>query len=475
MLKSRFACLTMLFFVLPFFSDHFNTSVRAATTATHAYSQPSHDSLRTHRGKINELRVSPPKNFGIKKVVIDAGHGGHDPGCLGSSSYEKTIALNIALQLGELLRTHYPDLQVILTRDSDVFIPLHKRAQIANQSNADLFLSIHCNFIPKASHVHGSETYVLGPHRMQENLEVAMRENSAILLEDNYEENYDYDPNSPEGHIILSMYQNAYLEQSILFAGKVEQQMAGVANLHSRGVKQAGFLVLRATAMPSVLIETGFLSNSLEEEYLMSETGQLQVAQAILLAFHSYKSEMEGTDTPPPVLPVAMNQLPESMATNPKVTPASQSTTEQPQPKPQTLAIDTPQIAQTYAATPAQSPTTSSIASATPPPTDLYEKSPATGGTLDAPGHIQFRVQLAASPQPIETNFAHWREVGYLVQVVQEDGLYKYQARNFDTLDAASEARAQLRQRGFTDAFVVAYKDGLRISVTQAKRELGLR
>ncbi|MBK6620880.1 MAG: N-acetylmuramoyl-L-alanine amidase [Saprospirales bacterium] len=243
------------------------------------------------------------KGFGVKKIVIDPGHGGHDPGCLGAHSFEKEIALGIAQKLAAYVAGTYPDVEVILTRNTDEFIPLNERAQIANRSLADLFISVHCNYISRASHVQGSETYVLGAHKMEENLQVALRENAAVLHEENYESIYGYDPNSPEAHIIMSMFQNAYLGRSILFAGKVEQHLVQSANRQSRGVKQAGFLVLRETAMPSVLIEAGFLSNSQEEKYLRSEEGQLQVAAAILSAFGDYKAEIEGTfaEKPTPV------------------------------------------------------------------------------------------------------------------------------------------------------------------------------
>jgi N-acetylmuramoyl-L-alanine amidase len=257
------------------------------------------DTLREELATLSTDKSTKPapnimRGYSVKKVVIDAGHGGHDPGCVGAHSYEKDIALSICLKLADAIREKHPDVQVILTRSTDVFIPLHERARIANKNAADLFISVHCNAMPKGAQAQGSETYVLGPHKKDENLQVALRENSAVLLEENYESIYGFDPNSPEAHIIMSMFQNAYLEKSILFADKVEKHFKNSANRHSRGVKQAGFLVLRETAMPSALIETGFLSHSEEEKFLRTDEGQRQMAQAILAAFSDYKVEMEG-------------------------------------------------------------------------------------------------------------------------------------------------------------------------------------
>ena len=236
----------------------------------------------------------------LNKIVIDAGHGGKDPGCLGSKVKEKDIALNIALVLGQRIQSEFPEIEVIYTRDSDVFVPLHERANIANRSGADLFISVHCNYVGKRNQAKGTETYIMGLHRAEDNLNVAKRENSSITLEDDYVANYDgYDPNSAEAHIILSMYQNAFLEQSIMLAQSIEDEFASVGRV-SRGVKQAGFLVLRNTTMPSVLVETGFLSHDHDESFLSSSKGQSAIADGLFKAFTNYRSTMEALNEEQP-------------------------------------------------------------------------------------------------------------------------------------------------------------------------------
>ena len=210
--------------------------------------------------------------YRIKTVVIDPGHGGHDPGCLGPNSKEKHIALSVALKLGKKLKEHYPNMEVIYTRQTDKFVELHERAAIANRSDADVFICIHANAAVPAAF--GTETFVMGLHKSAGNLEVAKRENSAILMEDDYETNYNgFDPNSDEANIIFSLYQNTFLDQSILLAQNVQKEFADYAGRYNRGVKQAGLLVLWRTTMPAVLIEAGFITNNSEETYLLVQEG----------------------------------------------------------------------------------------------------------------------------------------------------------------------------------------------------------
>jgi N-acetylmuramoyl-L-alanine amidase len=224
----------------------------------------------------------------VKKIVLDPGHGGHDSGAVGEKYKEKDIVLNMALILGKMINMKYPDVEVIYTRTTDVFIPLHERTALANKQKADLFISIHCNAISNPN-TKGSETFVMGLHRAAENLEVAKRENSVILLEEDYEQYYEgFDPNSPVGHIMLSAFQDIHLNRSIELASTVEKALAARKYSKSRGVKQAGFAVLRRATMPSILIEAGFMSNREEEIYLGSDNGQLDIANALLESVESF-------------------------------------------------------------------------------------------------------------------------------------------------------------------------------------------
>jgi len=230
--------------------------------------------------------------YKVRTIVIDAGHGGKDPGCHGTAYNESKITLAVALELGRVIKENIPGVLVYYTRMSDNFVELHDRAAIANRNKGDLFISIHCNSGP--SDIHGTETYTMGLHNTQENLQVAKRENEVILKEENYKQHYDgFDPNSPEGHILFSLYQNAYIENSIMLASKIENQFSKRLGRTSRGVKQAGLLVLWKTSMPSVLVEIGFLTNASEEKYLSNKTNQVYIASGIYRAIKEYKTELE--------------------------------------------------------------------------------------------------------------------------------------------------------------------------------------
>ncbi len=227
-----------------------------------------------------------------KRIVIDAGHGGHDLGAPGALVDEKELTLAIALRTGAAINKLMPGAEVIYTRTTDVFVPLHQRAALANSSSADLFVSIHCNSGPSPS-AFGSETYVMGIHKTQENFEVARKENAALLTEKNYTENYEgFNPDNDEDYIMLHLLQNNNLEQSISLAGMVQQQLRATANMYDRGVKQAGFMVLYLTAMPGVLIETGFVSNPAEEKYLIDTINQQNIANAIARAVMDYQQSL---------------------------------------------------------------------------------------------------------------------------------------------------------------------------------------
>jgi N-acetylmuramoyl-L-alanine amidase len=233
----------------------------------------------------------PVKQF---VVVIDAGHGGHDPGAIGSSSREKDVVLAIALKTGRYITENLNNVKVVYTRNKDVFVELRERGQIANRANADLFISIHANSTDKGKSVRGSETYILGLDKEAANLEVAMKENEVILLEEDYSIHYSgFDPKSPESYIIFSLMQNVYKKQSIEFASLLQDQFRERLSLTDRGVKQGPFQVLVGTAMPGVLVEVGFISNAEEEKYLKSLQGQDYLASAIFRAFRDYKNSID--------------------------------------------------------------------------------------------------------------------------------------------------------------------------------------
>lgn len=271
----------------------------ALTTPEILSPEPTQDTVRmtTNRPSATEANsaVNDAPNQ-IHTVVLDAGHGGKDPGCLGRKTRESRVVLQLVLQLGRKIKQEMPNTRVIYTRSTDHFVELAERSAIANRSRADLFISIHCNASPSSHKVYGTETYTMGLHKTNGNLDVAKRENAVILKEENYQQTYKgFNPNSPLAHIMLANYQHAFMGSSINFAEKVERSFRNNAERKSNGVKQAGFLVLWRTTMPSVLIETGFLTNPTEEDYLMSEHGQTEISTAIYKAFAQYKHELESS------------------------------------------------------------------------------------------------------------------------------------------------------------------------------------
>jgi N-acetylmuramoyl-L-alanine amidase len=244
----------------------------------------------------------------VQTIVLDAGHGGKDSGAPGTGRYAKTekhIALDVTLKLGEYLKAAFPDMNIVYTRTKDTFPTLKDRTNLANNSNADLFISIHCDSFTKSS-ARGSSSHVMGLRYTEANLRVAQKENSVIYLEDNYEENYDgFDPNSPESIIAFSLSQTTYLDQSILIAQKIQEQFRERVKRTDRGVKQTPLWVTRATNMPSVLVELGFISNPSEEDFLNSEIGQSYMASAIFRAIKGYKEELELSSSNLVVTPIS--------------------------------------------------------------------------------------------------------------------------------------------------------------------------
>ena len=326
-------------------------------------------------------------------VVLDAGHGGHDTGNVGNGYREKNIALNIVLEVGSILEKQ-EGIKVIYTRKTDKFVDLFVRGAIANEADADLFVSVHCN--SHSSQAYGTETFVLGLHANQRNLEVAKKENEVIFLEENYEENYaGYDPNAPESFIGLTLMQEEYLDQSIMLAGLIQNNFTNKLHRHDRSVKQAGFIVLHQSYMPSVLVETGFLTNNKEGAYLNSKKGQKEMAGAIAEGILSYKKNLE---------------LATSKAKNPVITQEEID-----------KAIDTTEE-------------------------KIYEG-------------VTFKVQLAASSKKLNTkpeNFKGLKDISRN----KEDGLYKYYYGETSDYNKIELMKTFAKEKGYASCYIVAFKDG---------------
>lgn len=345
----------------------------------------------------------------IKTIVIDAGHGGHDPGCHGAQNNEKEVCLSMALKLGALIKEQYPEIKIIYTRSTDVFVELAERANIANRNNADLFICIHAN--AGSTTAYGSETYVLGLHRTDAQQKVAERENASIALEDDKGAKYRSYDLTPDGIIALQFQLAVFHRQSILFAEMLQKEFKRIGR-YDRGVKQAGFLVLYKTTMPSVLIETAFLPNPSEEKLIGTAEGQQKMAQAMFQAFVNYKNTTEGK------------------------TVVGGTTTQANQTESKTSDNKTAQ------------------------PTEANTTQPKEEGLV-------FRVQIETSNKAVSKNASRFN--GLDIFEYQDNTLFKYCAGKFpNDLQGAKNYKNELIQKGFPNAFVVAFLDGERISIEKA-------
>lgn len=345
----------------------------------------------------------------IKTIVIDAGHGGKDPGCHGGVAHEKDVCLSMALKLGDQIKKKYPDIKVVYTRETDVFVELIERANIANRVNADLFICIHAN--AGSTVAYGTETYVLGLHRTESQQKVMERENSIISLEDDKGAKYkDFDL-TPDAMIAIQLQQNVNLNNAIKFADYLQTEFKSNGR-YDRGVKQAGFLVLYKTAMPSVLIETGFLTNPNEEAFIGKNEGQEKMATAMFKALTKYKTHMEGGQDEKPI---------ENPIKPPRL--------EVPNVEIDTVKVD--------------------------PPSDAISD------------EVFFTVQIATSSEKIPLTAPKFK--GLKVFEYKQDNLFKYYTGIFSKdLEGAKNHKKELQEKGFSSAFVIAFLNGERISIEKA-------
>ena len=348
-------------------------------------------------------------------VVIDPGHGGRDPGAIGKRGKEKTINLNVALKLGNLIKTNCPDVKIVYTRNKDVFVGLDRRAQIANNANADLFISIHTNSVARGRTVRGTETYTLGLHRTDDNLEVAKKENAVILIESDYEQRYaGFNPNSSESYIIFEFLQDKNMEKSVQLASLIQRQFKNTAKRIDKGVHQAGFLVLRETTMPGVLVELGYISTPDEERYLLSEAGTDALAKSIYQAFITYK-EQNG---------VLMTKKTSSKSAA----------------KAQTKTTSKQQVKKTASA--------------------------AKVSTGEKP---VFKIQILTSDKKLSANNKQFKGLSP-VNYYQEKGLYKYTYGESTDYNKVLRTKRQISAK-FKGAFIIAFKNGKKMDVNQAIKE----
>lgn len=453
-------------------------------------------------------------------LVIDAGHGGHDPGAIGSFSKEKNINLSVALAFGQLVEDNCPDVKVVYTRKRDVFVSLQRRADLANEHKADLFVSIHTNALPGGKTAYGSETYSLGMAKANENLAVAKRENAVITLESDYQRTYEgFDPNKAESYVIFEIMQDRYMRQSVDLAQCIQKQYKR-AGRPDKGVHQAGFLVLRNTSMPSVLTELGFISTPAEEQYLNSPKGVSELSRSLYNGFLAYRRLHDRTahDLPPDlptltadrtpqlsteavsdedVAVVPVPTVPTARRTDTNPEPASSSKTAREQsdnksdadrrPAPSTKKQADSKDKQPKPAFQKQPDNTKKPAEPAKKPADKDKqtadrgKQTADKGKQQAPSKpaqkkqpaakgpkVQYRVQVGAGKKDISPKDSQFK--GLAITRVKEGSLYKYFYGNYSTY---TEAKKGLRtvQAKMPEAYLVAYVDGKPVSVADARKQ----
>lgn len=354
-------------------------------------------------------------------VVLDAGHGGNDAGAIGVKGKEKNINLGVVLKLGKLIENNMPDVTVKYTRKTDVFVGLKERTEIAHRNNGNLFISVHANSVSKKNKnrktIKGAATYVLGTAKNAKNLEIAKRENSVIMLEDDYTTKYEgFDPNSPESYIIFETMQTAFLDQSISFAALVQNEMNDVAHRVDRGVRQNGFYVLAYTGMPSVLVELDFICNPTQEKYMLSEKGQNEMAEAIYNAFVTYKASYDGKSDA-----IAAVKQAQANAANYDEHVEEEHDEE--------VADDTAQEV--------------------------------TAQATDTSGKRLYKIQFMALPKKLKAGSSHFKGLSP-VEVYYDKGYYKYTYGGSTTREGIESDFRKVRKL-FKDAFIIVMQDGKRV------------
>ena len=411
---------------------------------------------------------TPQRNNGKFVVVLDAGHGGHDPGNLGNGYLEKNIALNIVLKVGKILEAN-PDIKVIYTRKDDSFIDLYVRGEIANKANADLFVSVHCD--SHSSDANGAGTFVLGLHANKQNFEIAKKENSVIYLEDNYEDRYaDYDINSPESIIGLTIMQEEFLDQSIALAKMIQDNFSGKLKRNNRKVKQAGFIVLHQTFMPSVLVETGFLTNNSEGAYLNSKAGQSEIGTAIAEAILKYKSAVQAGIAEQPQSPAETEitqkeeEPKEKEVVEKEIEKLVESTTPPVQEElKETIPVvvkkepEAQEVDKTVIEAPVQK---------TAEETEVVIPIAKTDKPVSKP-QVIFKVQIMASAKNLELKPQNFKGLGRISQESYKN-LYRYMYGITNSYKEAEMLKSNADMKGYTSSYIVAYKEGVRIPVTKA-------
>ena len=355
----------------------------------------------------------PSKTF---TVVLDAGHGGKDPGNLGTGRHkrtEKDISLDVVLELGKMIETNYPDVEVVYTRKTDIFPSLNERVKIANKAQADLFISVHCNANANKE-AFGSETYVMGLHKSEESLQTAMRENASIYLEENYEKDYDgFDPKNPDTYIALSLRENVFLDQSLSLAKGIQDDFRVKVGRKDRGVKQAGYYVISFTNMPSVLVELGFLTNSTEEDFLQTPDGKSKMSLSIYKAFKEFRDKA---------------------AT-----------------KAGTVAAEKPVVKDDKIPVKPNTPAAKTTA--------VAYKEVTTG--------VKFQVQILTSSKPLNKKSSEFKGLDKVDEYISGN-VYKYLAGSTPNFQEAKDMQKILREMGFKDAFIVSFENGKKLDLNEA-------